>query len=192
VAGDVARERLTYDAYVSDESARSLKHEYLDGVVRAMAGGSPRHGQLASAFLRLAGNALEGRSCATYSSDVRVYVAAANRGYYPDGSVVSGKLERAPNDQMAITNPVVIVEVLSDRTEAIDRGERWRHYRQLASLREYVLVSQDEPLVEVHRRDGASWSFHEFGSGSQIELASIGASISVDELYRDPLASSSA
>jgi Uma2 family endonuclease len=102
---------------------------------------------------------------------------------------VCSKLEVAPDDPHAAVNPVVLVEVLSDSSEAYDRGEKFAHYRRIPSLREYVIVSQREPRIEVHRRNEAGrWELYEAGAGETIELASIECRLSVDEIYRDPLA----
>jgi Uma2 family endonuclease len=104
---------------------------------------------------------------------------------------VWGRLETDPDDALAITNPVVIVEVLSDSTEARDRGVKAAHYRHLESLREYVLVSQRERHIEVHRRnDAGRWELFEYEAGQRVELVSLGCVVPLDEVYRDPLGAS--
>jgi Uma2 family endonuclease len=106
---------------------------------------------------------------------------------YPDLSVVRGELKRAPGDALAISNPIALFEVLSDSTEAYDRGAKASHYRHIASLQEYVLISQ---RVEVQRRNAAGhWEIHEYGPGGQAILESLDITISLAALYRDPLAS---
>ncbi|RZO63244.1 MAG: Uma2 family endonuclease [Sandaracinaceae bacterium] len=182
-----ARSRVSYVEYLALEARAEVKHEYLDGVVRAMAGGTIEHGRLSARVIRLVGAALTGRSCEVYSSDVKVYVAASNRSTYPDATVVCGRVETVEIDAEAIVNPVVLVEVLSDSTEGYDRGEKFRHYRRLESLREYVLVSQREPLVEVWRREGDLWRPVEHGPGEDVRLASVDAAFPVDALYDNPL-----
>lgn len=179
----------SYADYLAMERESGLKHEYLDGVVRAMAGGTIEHSRLASRFDHLLRMALAGRPCEAFSSDAKIRIDASNRSTYPDLSVVCGRLERSEQDPEAITNPIVLVEVLSESTEAYDRGEKFRHYRRLTSLREYVLVSQHEPLVEVFARDGDAWRVYDYGPGDTIQLPSVGASIAVDALYADPLTS---
>ena len=126
--------------------------EYLAGDVWAMAGGTIEHGGLAFAVAREIGLALRDKACRALSSDVRVRIRRTDLTTYPDLSVVCGQLETAPDDVDAITNPILLVEVLSDSTEAYDRGAKWAHYRRIASLRDYVLASQAEPLIEVYRR----------------------------------------
>jgi Uma2 family endonuclease len=185
-----ASRKITYAEYLAlEEASVDVKHELIAGEVVAMSGGSPEHGALAMAFGALLQNALRGRPCRVFSSDVRVRVAATGLAAYPDVSVVCGKLETDAEDVNALTNPVLLVEVLSDSTEARDRGVKAAHYRHIPSLREYVLVSQREPHVEVHRRNEAGrWELFEYESGGQAELASVGCTIAVDDLYRDPLA----
>jgi Uma2 family endonuclease len=179
--------KIPYAAYLAAEVHRETKHEYLDGVERAMAGGTPDHGALAAQLIGQLVGALAERPCRVFSSDVRVRIERANRSVYPDASVVCGKLQNASDDANAIVNPVLIVEVISDSSEAYDRGEKFRYYKLLASLVEYVLVSQREPLVEVFRRDGESWRVTEYPAGTVVRLDSVGAAVSVDALYRNPL-----
>jgi Uma2 family endonuclease len=130
--------------------------------------------------------ALRGKSCAAFSSDLRVRIQATGRSTYPDVTVVCGKLERDAIDADAVTNPRVIVEVLSPSTESSDRGDKWAH---LDSLREYVLVSQSTPRVEVFSRDEAQsgWLYRQYGAGQTVELRSLEASLDVDAIYANPL-----
>jgi Uma2 family endonuclease len=153
-----------------------------------MTGGTPEHAGLAAAFAAEVATALRGKACRVYSSNVRVRVLATGLATYADISVVCVRLETAPDDPDAIVNPVVLVEVLSDSTEAYDRGAKAAHYRRIPSLREYVLVSQREPLVEVQRRaEGGRWELLEARSGETIELASLGVGLAVSAIYANPL-----
>lgn len=180
--------QTSYADYLAHERAAATKHEFVDGLVIAMAGGSPEHARLAGGLARLLGNATADRPCAVFSSDLRVRIVETNRSTYPDLTIVCDRRETAPDDDDAIVNPTVIVEVLSDSTESDDRGEKFAHYRRLASLREYVLVAQKSQRIEVFHREGERWVLSEHGPGTRFELASIEASISVDDVYRDPLA----
>lgn len=180
--------RTSHSDYVARERVAEMKHEYVAGQIIEMAGGTPEHARLAGSLARLLGNALEGRPCAVFSSDLRVRIVETDRSTYPDLSVVCGHRQTAPDDDDAIVNPSVLVEVLSDSTEAEDRGEKFAHYRRLASLREYVRVGQNLPRIEVYRRDEERWILTEHGPGTSFELPSIGARIEVDDVYRDPLA----
>ncbi|MCA9605462.1 MAG: Uma2 family endonuclease [Myxococcales bacterium] len=178
--------RMSYVEYLAFEAGAETKHEYADGLVFAMAGGTLEHARLSGRLAFLLGSALEGRPCNVLSSDARVRVEATNRTTYPDLSVVCGRLEHAKDDPHALVNPAVIVEVLSEGTERGDRGEKFRHYRRLPSLKEYVLVAQDEPRVEVFRREADVWTFREHGPGDRVTLTSVDAWFDIDALYADP------
>ena len=182
-------ERISYADYLLAEEKSLEKHEYICGEILAMSGGTPEHGALAAALIVRISMLLDGRPCRPFTSDVRVRVLETDFAAYPDVSVVCGHLETAPDDPNAITNPIVLIEVLSDSTEAYDRGAKAAHYRQIPSLREYVLVSQHEPLVEVYRRnEHGRWELYEYRAGDRIELASLRVNIEVDAVYANPLA----
>ena len=178
--------KLSYTEYLAFEEASDEKHEFVDGIVFAMAGGSLEHARLAARVTVALSNALSGRRCNVFGSDARVRISATRRATYPDISVVCGPVVPASDDPQAIANPIVLVEVLSPTTEQSDRGEKFRHYRRLESLREYVLVAQDEPRIEVFRREGDVWTFREHGPGERVMLTSIDAYLDVDAIYADP------
>jgi Uma2 family endonuclease len=120
-----------------------------------------------------------------------VRIVDTDRATYPDASVVCGERQAAGDDPDALTNPILLVEVLSDSTEADDRGEKFAHYRRIPSLREYVLVSQRAVRIEVFRRaEGGTWTLTEYGAGDTVSLPSVGATLMVDEVFRDPLGAS--
>lgn len=179
-----SRHRYTYEEYLSYERDSGLKHEYEDGEITAMAGGSRRHNALA---LRV-GAALDAArrsGCVAFQSDQKIRVLATGKATYPDVSLVCGPIEGDPADPSGatITNPTVLVEVLSPSTEEEDRGNKWGHYLRLPSLQEYVLVSQGPPpRIEVFRRaSGGAWEYREFREGS-VQLAS-GAVLDLAALY---------
>jgi len=179
---------MTYAEYLAAEAGSEIRHEYLNGEVWEMAGGTPEHGALAIAVAGQLHAALQGKPCRAHSSDVRVRIVDTGLATYPDLSVVCGQLETASDDKDAITNPVVLAEVLSEATEAYDRGAKWAHYRRIPSLREYVLVSPAEPLVEVFRRgEPGRWELLEGRAGETIELASVGIRLDVGSIYANPL-----
>lgn len=180
--------QLTYAEYVAAEARSETRHEYIAGCVYAMAGGSPRHAALAAALIGELRVALRGRPCQVFSSDLRVRISATGLTTYPDLSIVCGKLMTADDDPHAIVNPLVLVEVLSESTEAYDRGAKAAHYRRIEALAEYVLVSQTEPLIEVYRRnERGHFELIEARAGEHAELASLEARISVDAVYENPL-----
>jgi len=184
------RAQMSYAEYLAQEATSAARHEWLRGEVFAMAGGTPEHAALAMAVGGELRAALRGKPCRVFGADARIRVLATGLSTYPDLSVVCSRLETDPEDDNAITNPVLLVEVLSDSSEAYDRGEKFAHYRRIPSLREYVMVSQRSTRIEVHRRNEAGrWElFYDAGAGETVELASVGCSLGVDEVYRDPLA----
>jgi len=180
--------RMSYAEYLAAEAGAEVRHEYLNGEVWEMAGGTIEHGALASAMAGELRVALRGKPCRSFSSDVRVRIRETSLTTYPDLSIVCGQVETAPDDEDAITNPIVLVEVLSDTTEAYDRGAKAAHYRRIPSLQEYVLVAQGEPRIEVQRRaQGGRWELLEARAGEMIELASLGVRIDVSAVYANPL-----
>lgn len=178
---------MTYAEYLAAEKVSEVKHEYLRGEVWAMAGGTPSHAKIATNVAGALSAALKGKPCGVYSSDLRVRVVETNRSTYPDVTVVCGKRETAADDTDAVTNPKLIVEVLSDSTEASDRGEKFAHLQHLVSLEEYVLVNQRARRVEVFRRGvSPTWTLIPCGPGEAVVLESVGVTLSVDEIYADP------
>jgi Uma2 family endonuclease len=174
----------TYAEYLAFEASSNVKHEFLDGQIYAMAGGTPDHAALASALTGLLFPALRRGRCRAYDSDLRVRVPATGLTTYPDLTVVCGPREHDARDPQAVTNPTLIVEVLSRSTEAYDRGEKFEHYKSLPSLRQYVLVSYRDRSVEVWTRgDGDGWTSILAREGEVSELACVGARLDVRELY---------
>ena len=179
---------MTYAEYLVAEAKSAVKHDYVNGEVYAMAGGTIEHGALGVAIGDEIRSALKGKPCRAFSSDVRVRVESTGGTFYPDLSVVCGKMASPAEDEHAISNPIVLVEVLSESTEAYDRGAKAGHYRRISSLREYVLVSQAERKVEVQRlTERGTWELFFFGPGERVQLDSLAVSFSVDDLYANPL-----
>lgn len=174
--------RVSYEEYLAFDDASQAKHEYVNGQVLAMAGGSRRHSALASRVSAALENGRRG-GCIAFQADMRIRILATGRAAYPDASVVCGPLEGDPADKKdhTITNPTLIVEVLSPTTEADDRGEKWAHYQRIPSLQEYILISQDRMSVERFRRDGEKWGYMTITEGV-VELAS-GGVLDIAKLY---------
>lgn len=176
---------ISFREYVEREQASERKHEFLGGIVWAMAGGTPEHAQLAANVLGELRARIIGGPCRVFTSDLRVRVRETGLATYPDATVVCGPLERDPEDPNTVTNPTVLVEVLSDSTEAYDRGEKFGHYRRIHGLRAYVLVSQHERRIEVYRPNAdGSWTLEEAMPGQDLRVADLCA-IPVDAVYRD-------
>jgi len=175
----------TYAEYLEVEADSPIRHEYLAGEIFAMAGGTPEHAALQVSISGALLRQLAGRPCRVFSSDLRLRVAATGLATYADVTVVCDRVERDVEDQNAVVNPLVLIEVTSKRTEAYDRGEKFEHYRSIPSLREYVLVSHREPRIDVWRRpvSGGPWAELRAGSGESAQLESIGCTLDVDDVY---------
>lgn len=176
----------SYAEYASLEEESSIRHEYFDGEIYAMAGGTPDHAALAAAVIGML-RAVIPPSCRAFTSDLRIRTSTG-LSTYPDAAVVCGKTSRAADDPIAVTNPCLLIEVTSPSTEDYDRGEKLRHYRSTPSVLEILIVSHREARITVHRRDNdGHWSVSEAGPGDSIQLASVAAALSVDDAYRGGL-----
>ncbi len=179
-------ELITPEQYLVQERAAAFKSEFLRGEVFAMAGGSPNHSLIAANFVGACWQSLKGKPCKVFTSDLRVRVNASGLYTYPDASIVCGELQFDDAQKDTLTNPTVLIEVLSESTEKYDRGAKSGHYRQIAALQEIVLISQDEPLVErFTRQANGGWLLIESRELSdEVHLQSVGISITLSELYR--------
>src|SRR5262245_30949828 len=137
--------------YLAAEQNSDRRHEFLDGVIVAIAGGSDEHNAIACRLSVLFGLRMPD-GCHGYTSDQRFWIEATTRGRYSDGSIICGKSAHPPHDDQATTNPVVVIEVLSPTTEGDDDGDKRRDFQSLAPLQAYVLVAQDARCVKVYRR----------------------------------------
>src|SRR3954469_2694994 len=141
------RPRVSEAEYLQTERQLETKNEFFDGEIFAMAGGTSAHSLIATNLAMALGSRLKGSGCLTYNSDLRLKVEATGLFTYPDISVVCGGARFLDEQEDTLLNPSVVVEVLSDSTEAYDRGKKFEHYRQIASCQEYLLVSQKEPRI---------------------------------------------
>lgn len=182
----------SYADYLALEEESSIRHEYLDGEIYAMAGGTPDHAALSLSVLALVRAQLP-RGCRAFTSDLRVRIPATGLATYPDGAVVCGGTQRADDDRIAVTNPALVIEVTSNSSEDYDRGEKLRHYQAIPTLREVLILSHREPRVTLHRRgDDGRWTETEAGAGEAVALAVTGKQLLVDDVYRDGLEDASA
>jgi Uma2 family endonuclease len=179
------RHRYTPDEYLALERAADVKSEYLDGEIFAMAGASPRHALIVTNVAGELRAQLRQRPCTVYSTELRVRVAPDGLYTYPDVVVACAPLQFHDEKRDTLTNPLVIVEVLSKSTQDYDRGEKFEQYRKLASLAEYVLIAQDRPHVEhfVKQTDGG-WLLSETNDPQQaIDLPAIACRLELTEIY---------
>ena len=183
VAQSATTKRMTAEAFLSWEQSQSERHAYFHGEIFAMAGGSPRHSRLASRMIARLDTALVGSPCAVHTSDLRLGLDAEHF-VYADAVVVCGPLELRPGTTDVVVNPRVVVEVLSRRTEAYDRGEKQAAYLALRSVDHYVLVSQRDPRVEVYSRENdGTFRYRVYRTGDEIALDRISVQLAVDDLY---------
>jgi len=176
---------LSPEEYLTIERQAEYKSEYVDGVMYAMAGGSERHNLIAANLIISIGVQIRERPCRVYPSDLKVRVPNSKRFFYPDVSVVCGETEFADDKRDVILNPIIVVEVLSESTAAYDRGKKFLAYQQIDSLQEYLLVSQDEVLVEHYvRQSNEMWLYTKaIGLEETILLPSIECEISLRDIY---------
>lgn len=183
MAAPAHRISYTYAEYLALEGPSNVKHEFLDGQIYAMAGGIPEHAALAAAVIGLLFAGLRGSRCRAYDADLRVRTPTG-LSTYPDVTVICEPTERDREDAQAVTNPTLIVEVLSRSTEDYDRGDKFEHYQSLRALEQYVLVWHRERRLDVWTREaGGGWMSTSVREGETAALASIGASLDVRELY---------
>ena len=170
--------------YLALERRATYKSEYVGGHIIAMSGASRRHNLIAANISRELSSQLRGRPCESYISDMRVRVSETGLYTYPDVVAVCGDIRFADEQTDTLLNPTVIVEVLSASTEAYDRGDKFAHYRRLASLHDYVLVSQDAVRVEHYVRQGEKWLLSEASLLTDtVSLASIQCTLVLEDIY---------
>ncbi|WP_017663274.1 Uma2 family endonuclease [Baaleninema simplex] len=178
------RIHLTPEEYLTAERDSPIKHEYHDGEVRAMAGASDNHNLITGNLYTVLRSHLRGSPCQTFFADMKVRVETHNRFYYPDLLVTCDSRDR--DTRYYKQHPKLIVEILSESTEAFDRGDKFQHYRQLESLEEYILVSQTHPAVDVFRRTGdRTWEFQPYTVGETVCFASLELECAIATIYED-------
>ncbi len=176
---------LTAAEYLALERKAEQKSEYFAGELFAMAGASRRHNAIVASIIRVLGNQLLERPCNVYPSDMRVKIPALGKYTYPDVVVVYGEeiFEDEHND--TLLNPQVIIEVLSESTEAYDRGKKFEHYQRLDSLAEYLLVAQDSHRIECYvRHNDRTWTYTEFHQLEDlVPLTTIDCTLPLKDVY---------
>lgn len=188
MAQRVPHHRISYREYLAREQETGLKHEWLDGQIYAMAGGTMAHAHLISQITAALHGRVDDARCRVFTSELKIRVLATGLATYPDVSVIRGDPTRDPEDKNSATNPGLLVEVLSASTEDYDRGEKWRHYRHIPSLQGYLLVAQDPPLLDLWERtrpgdEEAAFQHRSAKRGEALALPSGFGELSVDALY---------
>jgi Uma2 family endonuclease len=183
----IANPSYTYispDDYLKGEETSPIKHEYRQGEVYAMAGASNTHVVISLNIASRLRNHLRGSGCQAYISDTKAHIESRNTYYYPDIIVSCDQRDKA--FQNFIRHPCLIIEVLSPSTEAFDRGDKFADYRQMESLQEYVLVSQNRPNIDCFRRNqDGQWVLYPYSKEQEIYLASIDFRCAIADVYED-------
>lgn len=179
--------RYTLEEYLARERDAPYKNEFYRGQIFAMSGGSPRHNLIAGNMFARLHHRLRGTGCRPYNSAQRIRIAAVDLCTYPDVSVICGELQLDRQDREAVVNPRVIIEVLSPTTESYNRSKKFDFYCELESLRDYILVAQDEPQVERFvRQDDGSWMLTVFkGLAAVLEFPALACTLPLSEIYQD-------
>jgi Uma2 family endonuclease len=173
---------MSAEEYFTWELTQEVRHEYWDGEVVAMSGGTRNHNRVTGNFFNLLVSALIDRPCEVYIVDVKVQTEPGRKYFYPDVVVTCDDRDR---DARLVQFPCLIVEVLSPSTEAIDRGVKFAKYRQIDALQEYILVQVEQPGVEVFRRnERGQWVLSEYAAGDRLYLESVGVELAIADLYR--------
>lgn len=179
---------LTVEEYIKQESETNTKYEYHNGKIYALAGGTLNHGLICgNVFGELRSRLKEKNSkCLPLNTDVKLFIKKTNSYVYPDTMVICGEIEMDTNEPNAVTNPVLIIEVLSKSTAEYDRGDKFHLYRQIPSFREYVIIDQKKHTVDVHYKPEQSdlWKITRFeGIDSTVRFQSIELDIPMKDLY---------
>lgn len=176
---------LSPEEYLALERKAEYKSEYVDGVMYAMAGGSERHNLIAGNLITELNIQLRKTPCKVYPSDLKVRVPNSKKFFYPDVSVVCGETQFADDEHDVVLNPLLIVEVLSESTAAFDRGKKFQSYQQIEFLQEYLLVTQDEYVVEHYlRQENGHWLYTKItGLEETISLPTLKCQLALSDIY---------
>jgi len=183
---DVPRHYYTLEEYFALEGVGEARYEYWDGEIVCMSGGTERHYTISENLRTLLADLLKGRNCRAYSGGVPVHTPSLPPYRYPDASVVCGQPVFANLGGIdALTNPALIIEVLSPGTERLDKEEKRHAYQKLSSVKEYLIVSQDAPHITQYRRQGRRWVREDYGDlRASPELTSINCRVSLSDIYQ--------
>lgn len=180
-----ARLMISPEEYLRFEREAEERHEYDNGRISAMAGESANHNRVYVSLTAIVGKQLKGKPCEAFSPNMKVAINSAGKFFYPDLSVVCGKPLFHDDKQDVLLNPKVIIEVLSPSTEKYDRSVKFQAYQQIESLTDYLLISQDKPLVEhFERQSGGQWLYTAHrGLAAIVQLSSIDCQLPLAEIY---------
>ncbi|MEM1035086.1 MAG: Uma2 family endonuclease [Myxococcota bacterium] len=178
------RHRYSLAEYLEVEEMSAVRHEYFAGGIYAMAGGTPEHSALSGSIIAALVGQLRGRPCRVHSADLRLRILATGLATYADAAVVWAPEAYDPESPTHVTNPVLVVEVLSPSTQDYDLGDKRRHYQRIESLEAYLCVAQDRRRFELWTRDGETWRHQSLGAGDIARLPRA-CTLVVDDVYAD-------
>jgi Uma2 family endonuclease len=182
----VTKTEWTVDQFLAWEHDQAERHEFVGGEIFAMTGARDGHNTIAGNLFATLRSHLRGNSCRAYIADMKLHVTRESAVFYPDVMVTCDSRDLGPQGDLEKQQPKLIVEVLSESTAAYDRGEKFRAYRSIEALEEYVLIDQDKPYAEVFRKDGSGhWVLYPTEAGEVLRLESVGLTLSLAEVYED-------
>lgn len=186
----VEKQKYSIEEWLALEESTGVRYEYHFGEVFSMAGGTSNHGTIAdnTFFETEAHNRARGGKCRSLSSEFKTVISEKGRYVYPDTAVVCGEVDWSDTVKGAVKNPILVVEVVSDSSEGYDRGEKFRYYRRLPSIKEYLILDQKKAAAILHRRNGSGDIFSTLdyeGMEVEIELTSIDLKLELGAFYRN-------
>ncbi|MCA9889494.1 MAG: Uma2 family endonuclease [Anaerolineae bacterium] len=184
MAMEPVKRKWTVEEYLVYEQETGIKHEYIDGDIYAMSGGSGDHALIMMNCGIEIGSQLRGSSCRAYSSELKVKISET-KFVYPDLSVVCGEAKYADEQRNILTNPTLVVEVISPTSASYDRGDKLDYYQSVPSIMTYLILEQEAAKAHLYTREGEKWLFQSFfGLEAVIPLEAINCRLSLDEVYR--------
>jgi Uma2 family endonuclease len=180
-----SKQKMSIEEYLEMENASTEKHEYYKGEIFDMSGAKMPHNRISSNLLIALGSKLKGKKCQPYGSDARIHVESNTLFTYPDISIICGEVITLNNDDYNVLNPTVIIEVLSKSTKNYDRGEKFKLYRDIATLKEYILVDPESTDIEIFRlNENGHWELEEYKSLTDtVIIKSIDETVLVSDIY---------
>jgi Uma2 family endonuclease len=180
------KSKFTIEEYLQMEEVSEGKHEYYQGEIFAMSGAKVPHNIISVNLIKLFGQKLKGKSCEPFNSDQRIYIPQNSLFTYPDISIICGEIITLDNDDWNIINPSVIIEVLSKATRNYDRGDKFKLYRDIATLKEYILIDSETVSIEAFRiNDGGHWELEEYmKADDDLLIKCTQVSIPITEIYK--------
>jgi len=182
-----SQQKISIEEYLEMENASLEKHEYYKGEVFAMSGAKVPHNTISTNLLMMLAQKLRGKKCRPFNSDQRIHIPANTLFTYPDISIICGEVITLNNDEYNVLNPTVIIEVLSKSTKNYDRGEKFKLYRDIPTLKEYILVDSESIHIEIFRLNEKNhWELEEYNDASEsIPIKAINETILISEIYDD-------